>query len=87
MFRKPYALAGCKLCKCVAVVTCLTLTWVRGVTIFMGSSKVWGMMGLKFAFCTVWVVLKKKTVPELKKKKKKNSKVRTVHVLVIPRVA
>ena len=52
-----------------------------------GSSKVWGMMGLKFAFCTVWVVLKKKTVPELKKKKKKNSKVRTVHVLVIPRVA
>ena len=33
MLRKPYALAGCKLYKCVAVVTCLALTWVRGVTV------------------------------------------------------
>ena len=32
MLRKPYALVGCKLYKCVAVVTCLALTWVRGVT-------------------------------------------------------
>ena len=32
LLRKPYALAGCKLYKCVAVVTCLALTWVRGVT-------------------------------------------------------
>ena len=35
MLRKPYALVGRKLYKCVAVVMCLALTWVRGVTLSM----------------------------------------------------
>ena len=45
MLRKPYALVGCKLYKCVAVVTCLALTWVRGVTKWGREwivTKVWG---------------------------------------------
>ena len=33
MLRGPYTLVRCKLYKCVAVVTCLALTWVRGRTI------------------------------------------------------
>ena len=35
LLRGSYALVGCKLYKYVAIVTCLTLTWVWGVTIFM----------------------------------------------------
>ena len=61
MLRKPYVFVGCKLYKCVVVVTCLALTWVRGVTETKGQINLWGYItpNLSSFWSIVWIPLRR----------------------------